>query len=149
MAKQITIATDGIKLALHRVAPVHVGQLDINCFVIHSYMLFCFWLSMRVFHVCVCKSIMYCNLQKHIGMITFQARLGAHLYVANGIRWWWNTVDLMGGLLVEELGASALVAIEDRIVRAVKHRNQFSLYTHTDYGLFTHRSIKSVSCPLG
>lgn len=31
MAKQITIATDGIKLALHRVVPVHVGQLDINC----------------------------------------------------------------------------------------------------------------------
>lgn len=91
----------------------------------------------------------FIDLQKHIGMITFQARLGAHLYVANGIRWRWNTVDLMCGLLVEELGASALVAIEDRIVRAAKHRNQFSLYNHTDYIIFTYRSIKSVSCPLG
>lgn len=43
MAKQTTIATDGIKLALHRVAPVpHVGHLDINCFLLYIVIsLFC------------------------------------------------------------------------------------------------------------
>lgn len=57
-------------------------------------------------------------LEQHVGMITFQSRLGAHLYVPDGIRGWWNAVDLVSGLLVEELGPAALVTIVNRVVRS-------------------------------
>lgn len=80
-------------------------------------------------------------------MITFQTRFGAHLNVANGIRGRWYAIDLMCGLLVEELGASAPVAIKDRVMGAVKRNPNsiFIFYLMTPLG---YRSIKSVSCSL-
>lgn len=56
------------------------------------------------------------DLEEHVGMIALQTQLGAHLYVTHGIRGRWYAINLMGGLLVEELGAAALVAIVNGVV---------------------------------
>jgi len=74
---------------------------------------------MRVFNMCIIYDPLD-SLEQHVGMITFQSRLGAHLYIANGIRRRWYAVDLMGWLLVEELGPSVLVAVINGVVGSVK-----------------------------
>jgi len=59
------------------------------------------------------------SLEQHVGMITFQSRLGAGLYIANRIRGRWYAIDLMGRFLVEELGPSILMAIINGVVGSI------------------------------
>lgn len=77
------------------------------------------------------------SLEQHVGMITFQSRLGAGLYIAYRIRRRWYAIDLMGRFLVEELGPSILMAIINGVVGSINininktKERRFMIVEHT------------------